>query len=109
MKNIKLLERWAWLLDNSIRIPGTSIKMGLDSLIGLIPGIGDITGGALSSYILLQPVRSGVAPVVIARMAVNIMFDTIIGMIPIVGDIFDITFKANLTDVPVMAGLHGVG
>jgi Domain of unknown function (DUF4112) len=61
MKNIKQLERWAWLLDNSIRIPGTSIKMGLDSLIGLIPGIGDITGGALSSYILLQAVSTGVA------------------------------------------------
>ena len=106
MKNIKQLERWAWLLDNSIPIPGTSIKMGLDSLIGLIPGIGDITGGALSSYILLQAVSSGVAPVVIARMAVNIMFDTIIGMIPIVGDIFDITFKANLRNIELMANYY---
>jgi predicted aconitase with swiveling domain len=106
MKNIKQLERWAWLLDNSIPIPGTSIKMGLDSLIGLIPGIGDITGGALSSYILLQAVSSGVAPVVIARMAVNIMFDTILGMIPIVGDIFDITFKANLRNIELMANYY---
>jgi Domain of unknown function (DUF4112) len=106
MKNIKQLERWAWLLDNSIRIPGTSIKMGLDSLIGLIPGIGDITGGALSSYILLQAVSSGVAPVVIARMAVNIMFDTIVGMIPIVGDIFDITFKANLRNIELMSNYY---
>jgi hypothetical protein len=106
MKNIKQLERWAWLLDNSIRIPGTSIKMGLDSLIGLIPGIGDITGGALSSYILLQAVSSGVAPVVIARMAVNIMFDTVLGMIPIVGDIFDITFKANLRNIELMSNYY---
>ena len=106
MKNIKQLERWAWLLDNSIPIPGTSIKMGLDSLIGLIPGIGDITGGALSSYILLQAVNSGVASIVIARMAVNIMFDTVIGMIPIVGDIFDITFKANLRNIELMANYY---
>ena len=106
MKNIKQLERWAWLLDNSIPIPGTSIKMGLDSLIGLIPGIGDITGGALSSYILLQAVSSGVAPVVIAHMAVNIMFDTILGMIPIVGDIFDITFKANLRTIELMTNYY---
>ncbi|WP_411728057.1 DUF4112 domain-containing protein [Methyloglobulus sp.] len=102
MKNIKQLERWAWLLDNSIRIPGTSIKMGLDSLIGLIPGIGDITGGALSSYILLQAVNTGVSPIVIARMAVNIVLDTLIGMIPLVGDIFDISFKANLRNIELM-------
>jgi predicted aconitase with swiveling domain len=106
MKNIKQLERWAWLLDNSIRIPGTSIKMGLDSLIGLIPGIGDITGGALSSYLLLQAVGTGVAPVVIARMAVNIVLDTLIGMIPLVGDIFDIAFKANQRNIELMTNYH---
>lgn len=106
MKSIKQLERWAWLLDNSITIPGTSIKMGIDSLIGLIPGVGDLTGGALSSYILLQAISTGVAPVIIARMAVNIMFDSIIGMIPIVGDIFDITFKANLRNIELMTNYH---
>ena len=106
MKDIKQLQRLAWLLDNSIRIPGTSITMGLDSLIGLIPGVGDITGGALSSYILLQAVSTGVAPVVIARMAVNIVLDTIIGMIPLAGDIFDITYKANLRNVDLMINYY---
>lgn len=106
MRNIKQLERWAWLLDNSIRIPGTSIKMGLDSLIGLIPGIGDITGGAFSSYILLQAVSTGVAPVIIARMALNIVLDTLIGMIPLVGDIFDIAFKANLRNIELMTSYY---
>ncbi len=106
MKNIKQLERWAWLLDNSIRIPGTSIKMGLDSLIGLIPGIGDITGGVLSSYILLQAVSTGVAPIVIARMALNIVLDTLMGMIPLVGDVFDITFKANLRNIELMTNYY---
>ncbi|CAA9892931.1 conserved membrane hypothetical protein [Candidatus Methylobacter favarea] len=106
MKNIKQLERWAWLLDNSIRIPGTSIRMGLDSLIGLIPGIGDVTGGALSSYLLLQAVSTGVPTVVIARMAVNIVFDTLIGMIPVAGDIFDIVFKANQKNIELMTAYH---
>lgn len=106
MKNMKQLERWAWLLDNSISIPGTSIKMGLDSLIGLIPGIGDITGGALSSYILLQAVSTGVAPVVISRMAVNIVLDMLIGMIPLVGDIFDIAFKANQRNIELMTNYY---
>jgi hypothetical protein len=106
MKNIKKLERWAWLLDNSIRIPGTSIRMGLDSLIGLIPGIGDVTGGALSSYLLLQAVSSGIPSVVIARMVVNVMFDTLIGMIPLVGDIFDIAFKANQRNIELMTNYY---
>lgn len=106
MKDIKQLERWAWLLDNSIRVPGTSIKMGLDSLIGLIPGLGDITGGVFSSYILLQAVSAGVAPVIIARMVVNILLDTLIGMIPLVGDIFDIAFKANLRNIELMSDYY---
>ncbi|MGZ8162756.1 MAG: DUF4112 domain-containing protein [Methylobacter sp.] len=106
MKNIKQLERWAWLLDNSIRIPGTSIRMGLDSLIGLIPGIGDVTGGALSSYLLLQAVSSGIPSVVIARMVANVVFDTLIGMIPLVGDIFDIAFKANQRNIELMTNYY---
>lgn len=106
MKDIKQLERWAWWLDNSFRIPGTSIKMGLDSLVGLIPGIGDITGGAFSSYILLQAVSAGVAPVIIARMVVNILLDTLIGMIPLVGDIFDIAFKANLRNIELITDYY---
>jgi hypothetical protein len=106
MKNIKQLERWAWLLDNSIRIPGTSIRMGFDSLIGLIPGIGDVTGGALSSYLLLQAVSSGIPSVVIARMVVNVVFDTLIGMIPLVGDIFDIAFKANQRNIELMTNYY---
>lgn len=106
MKNLKQLEQLAWVLDNSIRIPGTSIRMGLDSLIGLIPGIGDITGGALSSYILVQAVNRGVPSVIIARMSINVLLDTLIGMIPIVGDVFDVAFKANQRNIQLITDYY---
>jgi hypothetical protein len=92
---IKSLERWAWLLDKSVPIPGTSYRMGMDSLIGLIPGLGDWLGGMISSYLLWHAVQNKVPAVIVGRMAVNVALDTFLGMIPIVGDIFDIAFKSN--------------
>ena len=68
----------------------------------MIPGIGDLTAGAISSYIILQAVKRGVSVVVIARMLMNIGFETVIGVIPIVGDIFDFAFKANLRNVKLI-------
>ena len=94
-KKIKSLEKWAWFLDKSIPIPGTSYRMGADSLIGLIPGLGDWLGGMISSFILWDAVQSKVPAVVLGRMAVNVAADTFLGMLPIVGDIFDIAFRSN--------------
>lgn len=106
MDQLKKLENLARLLDNSFRIPGTSFKMGLDSLIGLIPGIGDTTGGILSTYIIWQAARMGVPRVVLMRMGVNAVFDAILGAIPVVGDIFDITFKANQKNVQLLSNYY---
>lgn len=99
---VKKLDKLAWVLDSSIRVPGTSWRIGLDGLIGLVPGIGDLTAGALSSYILLQAVRLGVAPTVVMRMVLNILLETVIGVIPVVGDLFDFAFRANLRNVRLM-------
>lgn len=99
---LRKLQRLAWLLDSSIRVPGTSIRIGLDGLIGLIPGIGDITAGAASSYILLQAVRMGAPLAIVVRMAINILLESVIGVIPIVGDIFDFVFKANQRNVQLI-------
>ncbi|MEZ5480097.1 MAG: DUF4112 domain-containing protein [Thiolinea sp.] len=96
------LGKLAWLLDSSIRIPGTSWRIGLDGLIGLVPGIGDVTAGALSSYILFKAIRMGVGTAVIARMVLNIMLESIVGVIPVLGDIFDFAFRANQRNVRLM-------
>lgn len=96
------LDRLAWILDSSIPIPGTPWKIGLDGLIGLIPGIGDISAGVISSYIVFQALRLGVPPLVVARMALNILLESVLGVIPVVGDIFDFAFKANQRNVALM-------
>jgi hypothetical protein len=98
------LDKLAWYLDSSIRIPGTKWTIGLDGLLGLIPGVGDLAAGAISSYILMQAVEKGVSGLVIARMLLNIALDTVIGAIPVVGDIFDFAFKANLRNVNLIHG-----
>jgi hypothetical protein len=96
------VNRLAWLLDNSIRIPIINYRIGLDALIGLIPGLGDTAGMLLSSFILMQAVRLGVPRATLLRMVFNIAIEALVGMIPIFGDIFDATFKANARNVRLL-------
>jgi hypothetical protein len=94
-----LLEWLAWLMDRSIKIGPWSI--GLDGFLGLIPGIGDITGGAISSYIIARAMQVGVSRGAIARMVLNVAIDSLLGAIPLVGDIFDFAYKANVKNVEI--------
>ncbi|MBR9988510.1 MAG: DUF4112 domain-containing protein [Gemmatimonadetes bacterium] len=87
--------RLAWLLDDVIRIPGTKYRFGLDPLLGLLPGGGDIAGGVLSGYIILAAARVGAPPAVLARMGVNVVIDAVVGTVPLLGDLFDAGWKAN--------------
>jgi len=86
----------ARLLDTLIRVPGTSIRIGLDPLLGLLPGLGDLIANFLGSTILLLAIQLRVPKVVILRMAANIGINTLVGTIPAVGDIFSIWYKSNL-------------
>ena len=91
-ENLDLLSR---VLDSWFRIPGTSIRFGIDGIIGLIPGVGDILAGLASCIIILAAWSRGAPYVTIARMLVNLALDVIIGTVPLFGDIFDIAWKAN--------------
>lgn len=82
-------------MDDLVRIPGTKIGIGLDSLIGLVPGVGDAAGAALSGFILVEGVRNRVPIHVLLRMAINLLVDMVIGYIPFAGDIADVGFRAN--------------
>jgi hypothetical protein len=86
----------ARMLDSALKIPGTGISFGLDSIVGLVPGIGDLAGAAFSGYIVLTAARLGVPPSVLARMLLNLGTDTLVGSVPILGDLFDVGFRANI-------------
>jgi len=96
------LRRLAILLDNSIPIPGTGIRVGLDALLGLVPGAGDLAGGAFSLYILLQAARLGVPRTLLARMGWNLVVDVVVGAVPLLGDLFDAGFKANMRNLALL-------
>ena len=91
-ENLELLSR---ILDTWFRVPGTSIRFGLDGIIGLVPGIGDILAGLASCILILAAWVRGVPYITIARMLVNLALDVIIGAVPLLGDAFDIAWKAN--------------
>jgi hypothetical protein len=83
------------LLDTAARIPGTGIRFGLDPILGLVPGLGDLAGAALSGYLVLLAGRSGASRTTIVRMLGNVAIDTFGGMLPVLGDAFDVAFKSN--------------
>ena len=96
MRNVQALAR---LLDSSIAIPGTRFRIGLDPLIGLIPGVGDFAGVLLSTSILLSAARLGVPAPTLVRMAANVGLEALVGTVPLVGDLFDAGWKANVRNV----------
>jgi hypothetical protein len=78
-----------------VTIPGTNKKIGLDAILGLIPGIGDVGSAAVGGYILLIASKLGVPAVVLWRMLLNLGIDTVLGAIPFAGDLFDAAYRAN--------------
>ena len=101
-RGLKQLNYLAKLMDAQFRIPGTDFRFGLDSLIGLIPGAGDLSTFAVSGYMLWVMANNGASGVVLARMTFNILIDALVGAIPVLGDIFDVAFKANQRNIKLM-------
>lgn len=100
--HLERLERTARLLDSAFRIPGTSIRFGLDGLLGLVPGAGDLVGFILSSWIVREAYRLGVPASAIMGMLGNIGVDAVVGSIPILGSIFDVAWKANHRNLAIL-------
>src|SRR5512138_3960022 len=98
---LRRLKSLAWLLDESIRLPG-GWRIGVDALIGLIPGIGDAVGALLSAYIINEARALGAPRSVLLRMSWNVMIDTIVGAVPFFGDIFDAAHKANSKNLALL-------
>ena len=100
---IREVETLAWLLDNSIPVPGTGgRRIGLDGLIGLVPVVGDLASAGMGLFVVWRGSRLGLPRVVVARMLLNSAIDMAVGVIPVIGDAFDLWFKANTRNLRLM-------
>ena len=99
---LERVERLATLLDNAIPIPGTRFRIGLDPLLGLLPGLGDALGALASAWILVEATRLGASRTVLARMLYNIAVDTLVGAVPGAGDLFDFVWKSDAKNVALL-------
>lgn len=96
----------SFYLDNAFEIPGTNYRIGLDPFLGLIPGVGDATGTALSAYIIVEAALRGVPRETLVRMLGNVLLDSTVGSLPVVGDAFDAAWKSNARNVRLIES-HG--
>ena len=89
----EMIEKIAWLMDRSIPIGG--MRIGIDPILGLIPGVGDVFSGLLSTVLIVQAHRAGVPKATVLRMVANVGIDSVLGAVPFFGDLFDFAWKAN--------------
>lgn len=101
-ERVARIDALAQLLDNAFVIPGTNIRFGVDALIGLVPGIGDIVSTLLSLYIVREARQLGAPRRLIARMLTNVAVDGLVGAMPLVGDAFDVAWRANRRNVALL-------
>lgn len=99
---VPLIRALAKALDTAFVVPGTNIRFGLDSLLGLVPGVGDAITSAIGGYIVLVAAHLGVPKAVLARMTLNLLTDAAFGAIPFVGDVADVAYKANRRNMALL-------
>jgi hypothetical protein len=99
---IERLRTLARLLDSVIRIPFTRFRIGLDAILGLIPGFGDVAGAAASAFIIVEACRLGAPRRVLRRMVYNVGLETLVGTVPALGDVFDAGWRANVKNVELL-------
>lgn len=100
--NLKWVDRISRLMDSKFTIPGTKVRFGIDPIIGLIPGIGDLGSYGVSLSLIYTMHKHGASGLLITRMLINATLDAIFGSIPILGAVFDFWFKANNRNVNLL-------
>lgn len=101
-RDLVALRRFAYLMDEAFTIKGLPFKIGLDALLGLIPGIGDVIGGVMSSWIVIGALRHRVPGRIILRMLLNIGIDLVGGAVPVAGDVFDFLYEENVKNMRLL-------
>ncbi|MGB3262747.1 MAG: DUF4112 domain-containing protein [Microcoleus sp.] len=100
--SLRRLRQISHLLDNAIPIPGTKYRIGLDPILGLIPGGGDLVGSIFAGYVVFKSAQMGVPQETLVKMAANIVFDTVAGTVPVAGDLLDVAWKANVKNIELL-------
>jgi hypothetical protein len=96
------LDRLATWFDTAFLVPGTSIRFGFESLLRLIPGVGDAAASLLSCYLLIEAYKLNVPPLIFARMVANVLVEGTVGAVPLAGDAFDVMFRANRRNIALL-------
>lgn len=102
IRTLAALRKWSVLLDSAFRVPGTNVTFGLDPILGLIPGLGDLTSPVFAAWLLVHAVRMRIPRVIQVRMLINAAIDVVIGLIPVLGDLFDFGWKANVRNLALL-------
>ncbi|MEM9168818.1 MAG: DUF4112 domain-containing protein [Pseudomonadota bacterium] len=97
---VRRIERLARILDTQFELFG--FRFGADGIIGLLPGVGDLSTAILSGYLIVEAARAGAGPQLIVRMVINVLIDTLLGAVPVFGDIFDFAFRANAMNAKLL-------
>lgn len=108
LMRLRRIRGLARLMDTALRIPGTGVSLGADSVLGLIPGIGDLGAAAVSLFIVNEARRLGVPKETLFKMLVNVGFDTVAGSVPVLGDVFDVYFKSNRRNLQLVLDHFGL-
>ncbi|MBL0933596.1 MAG: DUF4112 domain-containing protein [Rhizobiaceae bacterium] len=96
------VRRLAKLLDTRWKIPGIGVRFGIDPVLGLIPGAGDLVAGAISTYVIVKAHRLGAPKSMLFKMAGNVAVDTVVGAVPILGSVFDLFYKASTRNLRLL-------
>lgn len=102
LSHLNHIRRLSRLMDTAIRIPGIGFRIGLDPIIGLIPGLGDVVSTGISGYIFYQALRFGLPQPIIRQMLFNVGLEFVVGGIPLVGDLFDAYYKSNIRNLALL-------
>ncbi|QWC19898.1 DUF4112 domain-containing protein [Halorubrum sp. 2020YC2] len=99
---VKRIRYVAYVLDEGVRVPGIGYRVGIDPLLGILPGAGDVLTGGISLYIVVEAARLGVSYTTLLRMIANVSLDVAAGAVPVVGDLFDVIWKANTRNLELV-------
>lgn len=96
------IEAMELLLERAVGLPGTRMRIGLDSILGLIPVVGDVITASMGAWLIWEAKNLGMSKLHLARMAGNVGFDTLVGMVPLAGDLFDLAFRSNTRNLRIV-------